>query len=652
MLCRFIALLIAVALSLLPCVAHSQEIAVPFKRIGPFGGDVRSLLIDSKRKGVAYLGTSNGKLFKTSDSGKSWNPLHPGIRPYEYVIDTLIQHPGEKDRLYAGSWDLHSDGGGLFESKNAGQTWTRMNLPSSSAVRGFDICNANPKYMIAGALAGVYVSSDEGRNWKKVGGSDLEKAESVAIDPKDYRRLYVGTWRLGYRSGDFGRTWTRVDKGMPLDSDLFSISPNPRSPEIVYASACSGVYRSSDRAASWKRLKLRSDRYAIRAQIVYLDPTDPNRIYVGTTEGLYFSPDDGKSWARLTSADITVNAIQVDPENSRRILIGTEYHGIMISEDGGGGWKESNSGFVHRQIPWVLPDPLNARRYFFGLHSGVGGLCIYDSRKGNWDLSQIESGMRIFSFLILPQNQGYIAGGAQGVHWREKGGGPWKKLTGPIAKRTVYSLEIDPGGSVIYAGTDHGIYRTSVSAMNFRTPPNYRFSPKVWRLTASKGSPGAVYAGTSMGLLRSWDKGTTWNVVSAAGLPDRAVIESVAVSPSDSNHLFAGTPVGLFESLNGGIHWRRAGDERTRAAISSILFLDGSGKNVLAANKTSGGVFLSRNGGETWVLVHSPENDSPVYCLARDPEQPATIYLGTRSDGVYVLRFPDDIYSFQTAGGR
>jgi photosystem II stability/assembly factor-like uncharacterized protein len=617
---------------------EESRIATHFERIGPFGGDVRSLLVDSKREGVALLGTSDGRIYKTSDSGRSWIPLNPGIGSYEYVIDTLVQHPIESDHIYAGAWDLHSNGGGLFESKDAGLTWTRIILPQgSSAIRGFAICKASPKYMIAGTLSGAYISADGGRSWKHVGGSDLEKAESVAIDPKDYRSLYVGTWRLGYKSSDFGKTWTRIDKGMPLDSDLFSIAINPRNPEIIYASACSGVYRSSNRASSWTRMKLLPDRFTVRAQAVYMDPADPQKIYVGTTEGLFFSPNDGGNWVRLTPADVTVNAIQVDPNNIRRILIGTEYNGVLLSEDGGQKWEEVNAGFVHRQISWMLPNPRTPGQFFGGLQSGAGGFLLYDSKSRSWAHSQIEPGMRIFSFLVLPEDQGVLAGTSEGIYRQANINGPWQKLAGLIGRRAIYSLEIDSAGLVIYAGTDQGIYKASLSAMDFRVPPSYRFSPKVWCIIAPKTPPNFIYAGTSLGLFRSRDKGTTWNVLPSSGLPDRVVIGSLAVSPLDPNHMFAGTSAGLFESKDGGTLWRNAVDQRMRVDIPSVIFLDGSGRNLLAANKSSGGVFYSTDSGENWKLIYSPGNESPVYCLAQGPENPSAIYLGTRSDGVYLL---------------
>jgi photosystem II stability/assembly factor-like uncharacterized protein len=89
---------------------------------------------------------------------------------------------------------------------------------------------------------------------------------------------------------------------MPRDSDVFSIAITRKKTDFVYASACSGVYRSVNGAQSWSRLRLLPDRFTVRAQIVVIDPMDPHTAYVGTTEGLFASHNDGQSWTRLTSA--------------------------------------------------------------------------------------------------------------------------------------------------------------------------------------------------------------------------------------------------------------------------------------------------------------------------------------------------------------
>jgi photosystem II stability/assembly factor-like uncharacterized protein len=623
-----------------PCT-DTRETEVSFERMGPFGGDVRSLLIDVHKPSVVYLGTSSGKIFKSLDGGDSWNALFPGIGKNGYVVDTLAQHPNDPDHIYAGAWDLHSEGGGLYESRDGGITWTPIVLPQAyAAVRGLSICKSDPSRMIVGTLEGAYVTSDGGHIWKKVGGGELQKARSVAIDPNDYRFLYVGTWRLAYRSNNFGRTWSRVDKGMPLDSDIFSISISPEDPRVVYSSACSGVYRSTNMAQTWTRLRVLPDRFNIRAHVVAIDPTNDRRIYVGTIEGLFVSDNEGRTWTRLTSKEVIINEIQIDPGNNRHILVGTEYDGVLQSKDGGRTWKESNIGFVHKKISWILPDPVSSGRFIAGLLSGAGGLYLYDDQASKWTLSQIEPGMRILSFLILPRDHGKLAGTTQGVYWEPKGSNRWIKLKGSIGKCTVFSLELDPSNPVIYAGTDQGIYRTSISAMDFRMPPGYRFSPKAWCISAPQTSPGLVYAGTSLGLLRSWDQGTTWNVISAYGLPDRAIIGALAVSPSNKDRLFVGTSAGLFESQNGGIHWKRAGDRRMEGEVSSVVFLDDSGNRILSADKTTGGVFYSKDGGESWDRISSPEHESPIYCIVKDPKQLSRVYIGTQSDGVYRFNLP------------
>ena len=74
--------------------------------------------------------------------------------------------------------------------------------------------------------------------------------------------------------------------------------------------------------------------------------------------------------------------------------------------------------------------------------------------------------------------------------------------------------------------------------------------------------------------------------------------------------------------------------------VLSILFLDDSGRRILAAEKTSRGLSYSNDGGRSWDRLSSPRIESAVYCLTKDPEQPSRIYVGTQSEGVYVLEFP------------
>src|SRR5262249_48085293 len=132
-------------------LAASSARAADFERIGPFGGDVRSLLQSAHDPDVVYLGTTDGKIYKSLDRGESWTAVYPGIGRRQFVVDTLVEHPTEPGRLFAGGWDLRSSGGGLFESLDGGAAWREVVLPTASpAVRDLAICAAKPEYMIAG----------------------------------------------------------------------------------------------------------------------------------------------------------------------------------------------------------------------------------------------------------------------------------------------------------------------------------------------------------------------------------------------------------------------------------------------------------------------------------------------------------------------
>jgi photosystem II stability/assembly factor-like uncharacterized protein len=638
----FLVLLLSL-LSVLPAFAlDSTSLPLRIERIGPFGGDSRSLLMDSQMPDTVYLGTSNGRIFKSADAGQSWISLNPGVGPFRYVIDTLVQHPTEPRHIYAGAWDLYSTGGGLFESTDAGLTWNRVMLPQPfSAVRDLAICKSLPSHMIVGTLSGPYVSTDGGITWKRVGGIDVEKAHSVAIDPNDGKILYVGTWRLAYKSVDFGKTWVRlIDRGMVLDSDVMSFSINHKNPEEIYSSACSGVYRSTNGARTFARMRLLPDHFAIRTYTVDIDPVDTKIVYAGTTDGLWVSKNSGQNWSRLTPADITVNDIQIDPRNNQRILIGTEYQGVMLSEDGGQSWKESNKGFIHKQVSWIMPDSKTAGGFVAGIQSGTGGLYQYSSKDQTWKPSQVAPRARISSFLILPGDRGRLAGTVEGLYFRTESENVWKRLEGPIAKRTIYSLELDPLQSLVYAGTDKGIYRASLMDLGFLASSGLDLGLKAWSMAVSKSNPEYVYAGTSLGLLRSSNKGTTWTVVSAKGLPEGATIEALAISPGNKEHFMAGTSVGLFESQNGGVDWVRISTDGLHGQVASVLFLDDSGNRILAADRLSNAISYSQDGGQNWDKIHSPQFESPILCLAKDPYLSSRIFVGTQSDGIFLIDFP------------
>jgi photosystem II stability/assembly factor-like uncharacterized protein len=634
-------LLLALAvLSVFACGMADSNPDVQFERIGPFGGTVRSLLQSPSNPKRLYLGTSNGHIFKSVDGGATWDLLHPGIGKPQYVIDTLVQHPSDPERLYAGAWDLRSSGGGLFESRDGGATWRPLPLPESSpAIRDFAICRTKPRYMLVGTLVGAYFSQDGGATWKHAGRKDqIRNVASVAIDPVDPRYMFVGTFRLAYRSSDQGKSWVRVNQGMLYDSHVFSLAIDERDSNIVFASACSGVYRSANRGLSWKRLKVLPDRFGVRAHVVRLDPADRRRVYAGTTEGLFVSANNGQTWRRITPARLTVNAIRINPDGNESILLATENRGVLQSSDGGKTWAESNSGFVHRQVSRVLPDPELKGGLLTGIVAdGRKGAFYLFNGQGEWTIltNEVPGNRDVLSFLTLPGNRGRLAGTTQGIYCQDAPEKPWRKLPGLTEKLAVRDLRADFAGNWIIAATERGIFRSRPDPLQFDIPEG---SPTTASVSAfAVAADGLWYAGGRQGVLRSADQGSTWRNISN-GIPAGVSVDGLALCPAEDGHMFAGTVAGLFETTDGGAAWRKARDGRLSAAVPSIIFLDKAGKKLMAADHTFGGVFLSSDGGASWNKISSPRFASPVRALAQDPARPLDIYLGTVSDGVYRLR--------------
>ncbi len=635
--------------------AISPDIVRKIERIGPFGGEVRSLLMDRNNPENVFLGTSDGLLYGSADGGKSWSLIRPGIRKPQFVIDALVQHPRDRNHFYAGAWDLDSDGGGLFESVDRGMSWREVALPHAApAVRDVVISKADPAQILVGALEGAYLSRDGGTTWKQLpfGAPDLPKIESVAIDPGDPRILYLGTWRLPYRSINSGKSWQQIQTGILLDSDVFSICPDPRKRDVVYASACTGIYRSDNKGLSWTRLKVMPASYGVRAHFVYVDPTDSNRIFGGTTEGLFISNNAGQTWRRSTPANLTVNAIQVDPRNGRRILIGCENEGVLRSEDGGVNWSPSNAGFVHRQVSQIIADSrLPGRLYVKVLPERAGSsLLEYDRRRNRWEQAAVnlESGIKIHSYLSLPGSRGVLAGTSEGVYQREAlGTRQWRKLAGNIGRVAVYDLVLNVSRSEILAGTSDGIFRSRLNPIAFQKTERMRLSTAVSSIQISKSNSALLYAASDLGVIRSVDHGNSWTVASS-GLPFRAKVLALAICTSDENHVFAGTSSGLFETRDGGRSWRGTADGRLTVAVPSVLVLDERGERIMAADNSVGGVFLSLDGGRRWDRLVESDLESPVSSLVRDPQEPSEIYVGTRSQGVYRLSLNTDRISAES----
>lgn len=110
------------------------------------------------------------------------------------------------------------------------------------------------------------------------------------------------------------------------------------------------------------------------------------------------------------------------------------------------------------------------------------------------------------------------------------------------------------------------------------------------------------------------------------GGPFGGEIRNIAVSPHDSQHLFASTTQGLFRSTTGGGRWASAG--LRNLSVGQVAF-DVSTPGVAYA-ATSGGIFRSDDGGASWAAL-SDASDLPVPRPGAIQSVAGALYAATRT---------------------
>ena len=197
-------------------------------------------LIFSKR-GPKTLYFSNQRLFSTNDGGNHWKPISPDLTrsspgvPSNLdpataaddfhvgrrrgVIYTIAPSPLSADVIWVGT-----DDGLVWRTEDSGAHWT----------------NVTPSGVTA---------------WSKVGGIDLSHfRQGVAYVAVDRHRLDDDTPYI-YRTDDNGKSWTRIDSGIPRGSFVNVVREDPVRPGLLYAGTEFGMCVSFDDGAHWQSLQ-------------------------------------------------------------------------------------------------------------------------------------------------------------------------------------------------------------------------------------------------------------------------------------------------------------------------------------------------------------------------------------------------------------
>jgi photosystem II stability/assembly factor-like uncharacterized protein len=603
--------------------AHAQA----WKPLGPPGGDVRVLATDPSRRERIFLGTADGHIFASEDSGKHWSLLGRASSRPDAVITSIVVDPRDGNVLFASSWTRNSAiGGGIFRSMDGGRTWSAAGL-AGEAVRVLIMAPSDPKVLVAGALDGVYRSNDASRSWKRISPEnhpELRNLDSLAVDPRDSQIIYAGTFHLPWKTLDGGRTWSPIHQGMIDDSDVMSLRIDAGTPGRIYASSCSGIYRSDDGAAQW--LKIQGIPYtARRTYAIAQDPHHPDQVYAATSEGLWKTADGGKTWQRTTPDSWVINTVEVSQGDPGRVLIGTEERGVLASDDAGEHFEDANAGFEHRQIVALGIDKNRPGRILAVVAHTPESVLASDDGGQSW--SPLGAGIRseqVLRVYSAPDDSWWISLSSGGLTRYDEEKKSWVKIGTLVEETTKSHAPKSKVGKTAQAGRRDTVPLVDVVS-------DIDFHSNDW------------YAATNIGLLVSVDHGLTWKAKQSSPLVSLP-LQSVRAS-SDGQRIRVVSQRGMLYSNDAGNSWQWHDLPLDSGGASALADIPGDENTLVAIGHT--GLYISRDWGKTWNAAASGLPSAPVQGFAATP---AIFAASMRTGGLYLST--DAGMTWARAGGN
>ncbi len=658
----------AVAAADLPPEAAAA--ALQWRSVGPFrGGRTKAVTGVPGQPDTFLVGAVNGGVWKTTDSGRTWNPIFDA-EPTQ-SIGAIAVAPSDPSVIYVGSGEglIRPDlsvGDGVYRSSDGGLTWAHLGLEDGEQIPDLavDPHDANRVYAAVlghpfgpSAQRGLYRSTDGGKNWVRVLYIDDDTGASfVRIDPSNTQVLYAGMWnvRAGpwednndfngtkgglFKSTDGGEHWQRLANGLPDNLSQLDVVIAPSLPTRLYATIATsedgdyqsaaglGVFRSDDAGEHWRRITT-DPRPALRIgggdlPLLKVDPHNPDVLYSASIV-TQKSTDGGVHWSSLRGSpggDDYQN-LWIDPDDSRRIALVSD-QGAIITVNGGATWSS-----------W-LNQP-TAQLYHIGVSAGFpyrlcsgqqesGSVCIA-SRGNDGEITLREwhpVGAIEYGYVVPdPLDPEMVFGAGRNV----------------VTEEHVSTGQVQDVTPIPVKGADTRVDRTEPLLFAPRDPKRMYYTANRVYESLDRGQS---WRAISPDLTRE-DPGVPASVGtlhSAKAAKQRGAIYAASASPLADGMLWVGTDDGLvWVTADDGQHWQNVTPPQLTAwskvsQVEASHFDSGTAYvsvSRLRIDDLKPYVYRTRDGGKTWsAVVTGLAPDAPVNAVREDPVRRGLLFAAT-----------------------
>lgn len=325
-----------------------------------------------KQKGTVYAGTTGKGFFKSTDGGETFKPSSTGLAA-GWIKKLYAPAAGAGPVFAQLSVGLYrQDGPGAWTEIQAPFS------PGKTVedIGGVLFDRQSPKRIYAHERTQWWRSEDAGRSWQEEkvpepSMRDMMKGklsgpgfDGLAQDLGDPKIFYAGgSWSSSTggaavnKSTNGGKKWEGTGAGITGDVTVL----RPAAPGIVYAVAGKeGVYRTGDAGKSWSRVR------PGEIKDLAIDPAKPERLFVATEKGLHRSTDSGATWTHVAKSLKEQDVEAVVVSSSGKVFCGT-FEGVFVSADGGDTWTAMNDGLLNTDVRALA---IGGARLYAGIAAG------------------------------------------------------------------------------------------------------------------------------------------------------------------------------------------------------------------------------------------------------------------------------------------
>ena len=566
------------------------------------GGRITAIAVDPHDSDHVWAGAAAGGVFESRDAGGTWTPVFDGEPVLS--VGAIASHPTDSNIVYVGTGEANGssfsyDGDGVYKTVDGGASWQHLGLVETRRIGRIAIDPVQPQRVFVAAAGAVF-------------------------SPDEFRGIY--------RTTDGGATWARVLFVAPT-AGAIDVAIDPANPARVYAAIWehystpthwvagglnSGIWQSQDGGDTWTQLTngLPKSSATLGRIGLAVAPSSPQTVYAlylddpGDLIGLYTTTDAGATWSKMNAsgaknafggAGYYCGQIRVDPSDANVVymldVLGTR------SMDGGRNFNNFTGGaYVDLHGLTIASGKLYL--------ATDGGFYRSTDAGTTWFHSPSLAVSQFYDLGIDPIDPRRRFGGTQDMgtlRTVDGGSSSW----GNVLSGDGFNCEVDPIDDLrVYCEQQYGnIFRSTDGGNTFLAgfhgiPPNDREN---WNapIVHDPHTSQRLYTG-SFRVYRSTDGAQNWTAISADltdGPPPTPLADS---NPDAARHWH------LTSVVTGTV---------TTLAVSPV------DTNVLWAGTDDGHVWVTRDYGVTWTKADVPGRSEWVTRVEADPFSATAAYV-------------------------